>query len=183
MAAPRALTLIIALAFAACSNAPTDPATALQIATPYELEQPSGSDLDQLSGNIRGLSSDLAASSGGDYEPTDFPMGFRFISDADKSVGVIVLLRMPAGVAERPDLLELVAPAVAAEVNAILSYETIQGVKVGVLAGPIASTVAILHGHFVMAQSGQPGVDPMDLMTAVIAANGSGFADATLPVE
>lgn len=220
MAAPRALTGVIALAFAACSNTPTlapspfaartaeatltalpttsstpvpspltspsadlDPATGLQIAPPYELERPSGSDLDRLSGNIRGLSSDLAESAGAGYAPTDFPMGFRFVRDVDTSVGVIVLLGMPAEVAEMPGLLESIATAVAAEVNAVLSYETIHGVKVGVVRGPIASAVAILHGHLVMAQSGQPAVDPKDLMAAVIAANGAGFADATSPIE
>ncbi len=216
MAAPRALTVVIALALAACSNTPTlspspvpaptaeptptalptpsstpvpspltspsavvDPATALQIAPPYELERPSASDLDQLSGNIRGLSSDLAKSAGAGYAPNDFPMGFRFIRDADRSVGVIVLLGMPAEVAEQPGLLESVAAAVAAEVNAVLSYEMIRGVKVGVVRGPIANTLAILHGHLVMAQSGQPAVDPKDLMTAVIAANEAGFAAPT----
>lgn len=35
----------------------------------------------------------------------------------------------------------------------------------------IASTIAIVHGNLVMAQSGQPAVDPKDLMTAVITAN------------
>ena len=216
MAAPRALTLVVALAFAACSGtstpspspvaAPTaeptptalhtpsstpvpspltspsadvDPATGLQIAPPYELERPSGSDLDRLSGNIQGLASDLAKSAGAGYAPTDFPMGFRFIRDADKSVGVVVLLGMPAEVAELPGLLESIAAAVAAEVNAVVSYETIRGAKVGVVRGPIASTVAILHGHLVMAQTGQPAVDPKDLMTAVIAANGAGFTAPT----
>ena len=216
MVASRALILVIALAFAACSNtsisspspvaeptaeptptalhapsstpvpsqltspsAGVDPAIGLQIAPPYELEPPSGSDLDGLSGNILGLASDLARSAGAGYAPTDFPMGFRFIRDADKSVGVIVLLGMPAEVAERPGLLESIATAVAAEVNAVLSYETIQGANVAVVRGPIASTVAILHGHLVMAQTGQPAVDPEDLMSAVIAANGVGFAAPT----
>ena len=160
-------------------SAGVDPAAGLQIAPPYELEPPSGSDLDRLSGNIQGLASDLARSAGAGYAPTDFPMGFRFLRDADKSVGVIVLLEMPGEVAELPGLLESIAAAVAAEVNAVLSYETIQGAKVGVVRGPIASTVAILHGHFVMAQTGQPAVDPKDLMTAVIAANGAGFAAPT----
>jgi hypothetical protein len=156
-----------------------DPATALQIAPPYELERPNGSDLDRLSGNIRGLSSDLAKSAGAGYAPTDFPMGFRFVRDADKSVGIIVLLGMPSEVAKLPGLLESIAVAVAAEVNAVLSYETIGGVKVGVVRGPIANTLAMLDGHLVMAQSGQPAVDPKDLMTAVIAANGDGFAAPT----
>jgi hypothetical protein len=145
-----------------------DPATALQIAPPYELERPSGSDLDRLSGNIRGLPSDLAKSAGAGYAPTDFPMGFRFIRDAEKSVGVVVLLGMPAEVAELPGLLESIALAVAAEVNAVLSYETIRGVK-----------LAILDGHLAMTQSGQPAVDPRDLMNAIIAANGAGFAAPT----
>ena len=219
MAAPRAVTLVIALVFAACSNTPTlapspsgraaeptptaltlpsstpvplplvspsvdlDLANALQIAPPYELERPSSSDLDRLSGNILGLPSDLAESAGAGYAPSDFPMGFRFVRDADKSVGVIVVLGMPAEVAEMPGLLVSVAAAVAIEVNAILSYETLQGVEVGVVRGPIASTIAVLHGHLVMAQSGQPAVDPKDLMTAVIAANEAGFADAALPIE
>lgn len=182
MAAPRALTLVIALALAACSIVPTvDPASALQIAAPYELEQPSSSDLDRLSGNIRGLSSDLAASAGAEYAPTDFPMGFRFVREADQTVGLIVLLKMSAEVAEMPGLLEPIAAAVAAEVNGDLSYETIQGVKVGVVRGPNASTLAILHGHLVMAQSGLPAVDTNDLMTAVIVANGAGFTGAALP--
>ena len=160
-----------------------DPATALQIAPPYELERPSDSDFDHLSGNIQGLASDLAEGAGAGYAPTDFPMGFRFVRDANKSVGVIVVLKMPAEVAELPGLLEAVAAPVAAEVNAVLSYVTIRGVKVGVLRGPIASTLAILDGHFIMAQSGQPAVDPKDLMTAVIAANEAGFADAAFPIE
>ncbi len=205
MAAPRSLSLVVALAFAACSNpstltpspvtAPTaeatpaalptpssspapaspsagvDPATALRIAPPYELEQPSASDYDQLSGNIRGLSSDLVESAGAGYAPTDFPIGFRFIRAAGKSVAVLVVLAMPAEVAEQPGLFESVAAAVAAEVNGDLSYETIGGVKVGLVSGPIASALAIVGGHLVMAQSGQPAVHPTDLMTAVIAAN------------
>ncbi len=208
MAVTRSLPLVIALAFAACSNpstltpspvtAPTaeatptalptpssspvpsplaspsagvDPATALRIAPPYELEQPSASDFDQLSGNIRGLSSDLAESAGAGYAPTDFPIGFRFIREAGKSVAVLVVLAMPAEVAKLPGLLESVAAAVAAEVNAVLSYETIGGVKVGLVRGPIASALAIVDGYLVMAQSGQPAVHPTDVMTAVIAAN------------
>lgn len=194
MAAPRALTLVVALVLAACTSTPAaspltspsaavDPAAALQIASPYELERPSASDLDGLSGNIRGLSADLAESAGAGYAPADFPMGFRFVRDADEPVGVVVLLAMPAEVAETPGLLEPIAAAVAAEVNAVLSYETIQGVKVGVVRGPIASTIAVLHGHLVMAQSGQPAVDPKDLMTAVIAANEAGFADGASSSE
>lgn len=182
MVAPRALTLVIALAFAACSS-DVDPATALQIAPPYELARPSSSDLERLSGNIRGLSADLANGAGTGYAPTDFPMGFRFVRDADMELGVIVVLGMPANVAEVPGLLDSVATAVAAEVNAILSYETIQGVRVGVVRGPNASTIAILHGHLVMAQSGLPSVDTNDLMTAVIAANGAGFADAAFSID
>jgi hypothetical protein len=146
---------------------------ALQIAPPYELERPSSSDLERLSGNIRGLPDDLAKSAGAGYAPSDFPMGVRFIRDAGTSVGVLVVLAIPAEVAEQPGLLESVAAAVAAEVNAVLSYETIQGVKVGVVRGPIANTLAIVQGNLVLAQSGQPAVDPKDLMTAVIAANPS----------
>lgn len=148
-----------------------DPATAIRIAPPYELEQPSASDFDQLSGNIRGLASDLAESAGAGYAPTDFPVGFRFIRNAGNSVAVLVVIAMPAEVAELPGLLESVAAAVAAEVNAVLSYETIGGVKVGLARGPIASALAIVDGHLVMAQSGQPAVHPTDIMTAVLAAN------------
>ena len=160
-----------------------DLANALQIAPPYELERANSSDLDRLSGNIPGLPSDLAESAGAGYAPSDFPMGFRFVREADRSVGVIAVLGMPADVAEMPGLLESVATEVAIEVNAILSYETLQGVKVGFVRGPIASTIAIVHGHLVMAQSGQPAVDPKDLMAAVIAANEAGFADAAFPIE
>ena len=152
-------------------SAGVDPATALRIAPPYELEQPSASDFDQLSGNIRGLSSDLAEGAGAGYAPADFPIGFRFIREGDRSVAVLVVLAMPAEMAELPGLLESVAAPVAAEVNAVLSYETIGGVTVGLVRGPIASALAIVDGHLVMAQSGQPAVHPTDLMTAVIAAN------------
>jgi hypothetical protein len=155
----------------ASPSAGVDPATALRIAPPYELERLSASDYEQLSGNIQGLSSDLAESAGAGYARNDFPIGFRFIREADKSVGLLVVLAMPAEVAELPGLLESVAAAVAAEVNAVLSYETIGGVKVGVVRGPIASALAIVDGHLVMAQSGQPAVHPADLMTAVMAAN------------
>jgi hypothetical protein len=74
-------------------------------------------------------------------------------------------------------LLESVAPPVAAEVNALLSYETVDGVKVAVLKGPIASALAIVDGSLVMAQSGQPAVRPVDLMAAVIEASGAGPAE------
>ena len=160
-----------------------DPATGLRIAPPYQLEKPSGSELAQLSGNIQGLASDLAQSAGADFTPSNFPMGARFVRDTDKDVGVIVVLDMPAEVAEMRGLLEPVAAAVAAEVNAVLSYVTIQGVKVGVIRGPIASTVAIVDGQFVMAQSGQPAVAPRDLMAAVIAANAGGLAGSAPPTE
>jgi hypothetical protein len=155
----------------ASPSAGADPATAIRIASPYELEQPTASDFDRLSGNIRGLASDVAKGAGAGYAPTDFPIGFRFIRDADEAVAVLVVLAMPAEVAEQPGLLESVAAAVAAEVNAVLSYETIGGVKVGVVRGPIANALAIVDGHLVMAQSGHPAVHPRDLMTAVIAAN------------
>ena len=148
-----------------------DPATALLIAPPYELEPPSVSDFEQLSGNIRGLSDDLAKNAGAGYAPTDFPIGFRFISKEGKSVAVLVVLAMPAEVAELPGLLESIAAAVAAEVNAVLSFETIGGVKVGIMRGPIANALAIVDGHLVMVQSGQPAVHPRDVMNAVIAAN------------
>jgi hypothetical protein len=108
-------------------------------------------------------------------------MGVRFIRDGSRSVGAVVVLGMPAEVAELPGLLESVAAAVAAETNAILSYETIQGVKVAVVRGPIASSLAVLHGKLVMAQSGQPAVAPKDLLTAVIAANNAGLAEAAVP--
>ena len=212
MALPRALTLVIAVAFAACSNPPAvtpiparsaeptptalalpsstpapspltspsagvDPATALQIAPPYELERPSDSDFEQLSGNIRGLAADLAGAAGTEFAPTDFPMGFRFIRNGSKTVGVLVVLGMPAGAAQLAGLLESVAPPVAAEVNALLSYETVDGVKVAVLKGPIASALAIIDGYLVMAQSGQPAVQPKDLIAAVVNASGAGSAD------
>jgi hypothetical protein len=148
-----------------------DLALALRIAPPYELEQPSASDFDQLSGNIQGLPADLAAAAGAGYAPTDFPIGFRFIGQAGASVAVLVVLAMPGEVAELPGLLTSIAPAVAAEVNAVLSYDTIGGVEVGLLRGPIACALAIVDGHLVMVQSGQPAVRPADLMTAVIAAN------------
>ena len=144
---------------------------ALEIAPPYELEQPDVSDFDQLSGNIQGLPSDLAKAAGPGYAPTDFPIGFRFIHEAGRPVAVLVVLAMPAEVAELPGLLASIAPSVAAEVNAVLSYETIGGTEVGLLRGPIASALAIVDGHLVMVQSGQPAVHPADLMTAVIAAN------------
>jgi hypothetical protein len=152
-------------------SAAVDPATSLEIAPPYELDPPSDSDFEQLSGNIRGLASDLALAAGSDFSPADFPMGFRFIRDGTRSVGLLVVLGAPAGVAELPGLLEAVAPPVAAEVNARLSYETVDGVQVALLKGPIASALAIVDGYLVMAQSGQPAVQPIDLMTAVIAAN------------
>ena len=154
-----------------------DPATSLAIGSPYELVEPSASDFEQLSGNIRGLADDLAEAAGAGHAPTDFPIGFRFIHQSGRSVGVLVVLAMPGDVAELPGLLELVAPPVAAEVNALLSYETVDGVKVGLLKGPIASALAIVDGHLVMAQSGQPAVHPKDLMAAVIDASGAGAAD------
>ena len=151
------------------------------MAPPYELERPTSSDLERLSGNIQGLPADLARAAGAGYAPPDFPMGVRFIRDADRSVGALVVLGMPAEVTDTPGLLESVAAAVAAEVNAVLSYETIQGVKVGVVRGPIANTLAILDGQLVMVQSGQPAVDPRDLIAAVIAANAAGTGAATFP--
>ena len=147
-----------------------DPAAGLEIAPPYELDVPTSEQLAQLSGNIQGLATDLAESAGAEHAPSDFPMGARFVREGERSVGLIVVLDMPPGVAGKAGLLEPIAAAVAAEVNALLSYETIQGVKVGLVRGPIASAVAIVDGRFVMAQSGQPAVDPRDLMTAVIAA-------------
>jgi hypothetical protein len=154
-----------------------DPATALEIAAPYELVEPSASDYGQLSGNIRGLSDDLAEAAGGGPAPAHFPLGFRFIRNAGRDVGLLAVLGMPADVVALPGMLEAVAPAVAAEVNALLSYETVDGVKVGILKGPIASALAIVDGHLVMAQSGQPAVKPIDLMTAVIAASDAGSTD------
>lgn len=136
--------------------------------------EPSASDYEQLSGNIRGLADDLAEAAGAGHAPTDFPIGFRFIRESGKSVGVLVVLEMPADVAALPGLLESVGPPVAAEVNALLSYETVDGIKVGVLKGPIASALAIVDGYLVMAQSGQPAVHPKDLMGAVIEASGAG---------
>jgi hypothetical protein len=218
MAAPRALTLVIALALvvwalAACATPPAgtpspipastveptpsampvssapqatpaastspsvDPAAALRIAAPYALVEPSASDYEQLSGNIRGLAADLAGAAGPEFDLTDFPLGFRFIEDGPRSVGVLVVIAMPPELASVSGLLESVAPPVAAEVNALLSYETVDGVKVAVLKGPIASALAIVDGSLVMAQSGQPAVRPVDLMAAVIEASGAGPAD------
>jgi hypothetical protein len=170
-ATPTALPTPSSSPVPASPSAGVDPATALRIAPPYELEQPGASDFEQLSGNIRGLPSDLAQSAGAGYSPTDFPIGFRFIREAGESVAVLVVLAMPAEVAELPGLFESVAAAVAAEVNGVLSYETIGGVKVGLVRGPIANALAIVDGHLVMAQSGQPAVHPTDLMNAIIAAN------------
>jgi hypothetical protein len=207
MSAPRALALIIAVAFSACTIPPTlspspsgpaaepsttalpspssvlvplpltspvvdlDLADALRIAPPYELERPSSSDLVNLSGQIQGLPFDLAKSAGAGYAPSDFPMGLRFVRDGGDLVGVVVLVVMPEEVAARPGLLESIAAAAAAEANARLSYETIHGVKVGIVRGPIASTLAMLNGRLVFAQTGLPAVDPKDLITAVIATN------------
>lgn len=154
-----------------------DPAIGLRMPPPYELEQPTSQQLAELSGNIRGLPEDVAEAAGAAYDPSDFPLGVRFIRDGPRSVGAIALVPMPAEVAELPGLLESIAAPVAAESNALLSFETVDGIKVGVLKGPIASAVAIVHGHLVMAQSGQPAVHPIDLMAAIIDANPDGFAD------
>ena len=203
MVAPRALSLTIAVAIAACSNPSTlapsgvateptttalptassnlvplpltsagiDPDVALEIAPPYELEPPTPADFDNLSGQVQGLPFDLANSAGAVYAPADFPMGFRFIHEAGNEVGVVAFLEMPAEVAALPGLLESIAAAAAAEANARLTFETINGVKVGIVKGPIASTLAIVDGHLVFVQTGLPAVDPKDLMTAVIAAS------------
>lgn len=162
-----------------------DLSSALQIAPPFDFEPPSSSDIDRLSGNILGLPSDLAETAGAAYAPSDFPMGYRFVREAETSIGVIVIIALPTEVAGMPGLLESIVAAVALEVNAIEapSYETIQGVKVGLVRGPIANSLAIVHGHLVMAQSGQPAVDPRDLMAAVIAGNAAGFGDAPIPTE
>jgi hypothetical protein len=154
-----------------------DPAVGLRMPSPYTLEEPSSQQLAELSGNIRGLPEDVAEAAGTDAVPSDFPLGVRFVRDGPRSVGAIALVRMPAEVAQLPGLLESIAAPVAAESNALLSYETIDGVMVGVLKGPIASAVAIVHGHLVMAQSGQPAVHPVDLMAAIIEANPNGFGD------
>ena len=214
MAAPRALTLVIAMAVAACSGglvptsspppaataapqpttlpvtpsppapsplaSPTggaDPAIGLRIPPPYELEQPTGQQLAELSGNIRGLPEDVAEAAGVAFDPSELPLGVRFVRDGPRSVGAIALVRMPAEVAALPGLLESIAAPVAAESNALLSYETVDDVRVAVLKGPIASAIAIVHGHVVMAQSGQPAVRPIDLMAAILEANAAGFAD------
>jgi hypothetical protein len=214
MAALRALTLVIAMALAACSGgqgptsspppagtgapqptalpvasspagpsplaSPTggvDPAIGLRIPPPYELEQPTSQQLAELSGNIRGLPEDVAEAAGAAYDPSDFPLGVRFVRDGPRSVGAIALVLLPAAVAELPGLLESIAAPVAAESNALLAYETVDGVRVAVLKGPIASALAIVDGHLVMAQSGQPAVKPIDLMTAVIAANDAESTD------
>ena len=153
------------------TSAGMDPDVALEIAPPYELEPPTGSDFDNLSGQIQGLPFDLANSAGTGYAPSDFPLGFRFIHEAGNEVGVVAFLEMPAEVAALVGLLESIATAAAAEANARLSYETINGVKVGIVQGPIASTLAIVDGHLVFVQTGLPAVDPKDLMTAVIAAS------------
>ena len=207
MSAPRALTLAIAVALAACTNPATlspspsgpaaepstaalptpsnvpvplpvtsptvdlDLADALRIAPPYELERPSSADFAELSGQIQGLPFDLAKSAGAGYAPSDFPIDFRFVREDGDLVGVVALVGMPDEVAAQPGLLESIAEATAAEANARLSYETIHGVKVGVVRGPIASTLAMLDGRLVFAQTGQPAVDPKDLLTAVITAN------------
>jgi hypothetical protein len=86
-------------------------------------------------------------------------------------VAVLVVVAMPAEVAELPGLFESVAAPVAAETNARLSYETVGDVKVAVLEGPIANALALVDGHLVMAQSGQPAVHPIDLVAAVIEAS------------
>ena len=152
-----------------------DAASGLRIPPPYELEQPSSQQLAELSGNIRGLPEDVAEAAGAGHDPSEFPLGVRFIRDGPRSVGAVALVRMPPEVASLPGLLESIAVPVAAEVNARLSYETVDGVKVAILAGPIASAVGIVHGHLVMAQSGQPAVHPIDLMAALNEANPDGF--------
>ena len=179
MVAARALTFLVALALAACATAPADPAADLRIAPPYVLEGPDESDYANLSGQITGLPLDLARSAGAGYEASDFPLGFQFIHESGREVGVVVLLGMPAEVAALPGLLEPIATAAAAEANGRLAYETVQGVKVGLVDSPIASALAVFDGHLVFVQTGLPSVEPKDLMTAVITANEGGFAEAT----
>ena len=152
-----------------------DPARGLHIPEPYVLAEPTGQQLAELSGNIRGLPEDVAEAAGGGLVPADFPIGIRFISDGPRSVGAVALVPMSAEVAALPGLLETIARPVAAESNARLSFETVDGIEVAVLQGPIASALAIVHGHVVMAQSGQPAVRPIDLMAAIIEANPDGF--------
>ena len=153
-----------------------DLAAAIAIAPPYELDPPSSSEYDNLSGQIQGLPFDLAQHAGSGYAPADFPMGFRFVREGGNLVGVVALVGMPDEVAAQPGLLESIAAATAAEANARLSYETIGGLNVGIVRGPIASALVIVDGRLVFAQTGQPSVAPEELMTAVIAASGESSA-------
>lgn len=176
--APTATAVATAASTAAPSSAasPTagvDPAAGLEIAPPYALETPTITDPATLSGQIRGLPSDLAKQAGAGHAPADFPMGVRYIVRDGSQIGIVALLPLPADVAALPGLFEAIAAKAAAQVSAPIAYEEIQGVKVGVVRSPIASTLAIVHDYLVFVQTGQSAIDPRDLMAAVIAANDS----------
>lgn len=150
-----------------------DPAIALQIDPPYELDQLDPALLAREQPVLDALPPILAAEAGSGYTAADFPIGIRTITSDTSTIADILVLGLPPLIATAGGALATITRGMTIQSGATVTTQTVHGIAVDIVAAAKPTAVTILGDDVLLIEPTGSTPNILSLATAVVKANDS----------